>query len=148
MGVSLLMYLPQRYGASLRKSVKKVHSHHYYAQDSCLTFLPDGNHPTRSLHLHFLRKGTTTLTSPPASCIPMSSADLFDAFVGRCEAYQCRYLEVSCMQKGHRWRGMDRIHHRCCHCQKVRLPDVVFTIHVSIYVCYSTMRRLREITEA
>ena len=76
---------------------------------------------------------------------------------GFCEEDRCWDLELSFVQENNRRWRLDSVHHGCCYYPQVRLLPRSFlflSYHVEViltcdlYTPHSTIRRLREITEA
>ena len=64
------------------------------------------------------------------------------------ETHSSRHLELPFVQKGYRRWCMDSLNNCGCHCSQVRFPAISVSFVFLIVFIYSTVRRLREITEA
>ena len=79
--------------------------------------LADGNHPTRTLHLHFLRQG---MFKPFLILFMGTNYPLIHRLIpGLCKTYRCRNLELPFMQEGDCWGCMDCVNHCGCYCAQV-----------------------------
>jgi hypothetical protein len=63
------------------------------------------------------------------------------------EEVGCRYLGLLILQEGHCWRSMDCVNDCCCHSAEVSIRLILMTVQ-SNCLSFSTVRRLRELTEA
>src|ERR1700733_2267596 len=74
----------------------------------------DGNHATCAVHLHLLRQGRSQSYA--------HASDLTLHLSGCREAHECRDLEMSCLQEGNCWGGMDGLNDCSSHGAKVGPP--------------------------
>lgn len=119
----------QRYGASLRKQIKKMEitQHARYTCTFCGKVCP--NAPTPPLFEH--------------------RADMPLLLIGHCEANSCWYLGMQVLPQDHCWWCLDSINDCCCHCTKVSFSCSYTLLSVADdLLSFSTVRRLAELREA
>jgi hypothetical protein len=72
----------------------------------------------------------------------------FIVAIGLGEAERCWHLELRIVQKSNCWGSMDRLDDGGCYCSQVCLNCAPANAYFSRFLSNSTVRRLRELTEA